>query len=95
MAYLVLFTARQRSGEGDVFSRVCPSVILSIGEGGLYRALGPALPRPPDMFKLVQLGPHCTGTWLIWCELCCIHLKTCNPSVTVMSVRRTRKVVVV
>ena len=51
------FTYRQRSGKGNVFSRMCLSVRLFIWVGGPYRALAAT-----DMFKLVQLGPH--YTWI-------------------------------
>ena len=48
------FTGRQRSCGKEMFSVMC--VILSTVQG-------PGLP-PPDIFKLVQLGPHCVGLWL-------------------------------
>ena len=51
-----IFTALQRSGEGNVSIRVC--VCHSVNRvtwGSLYMA------DPLDMFKLVQLGPYCTG----------------------------------
>ena len=51
---LSIFTACQWNGEGNVFSRVCPSP-----PPNLYRASAPAFPLPTsDMFKL---EPHCTG----------------------------------
>ena len=48
--------------ESIVFSHVC----LSVCSHGIPSYRAPLLctePAPPlDMFKLVQLGPHCTGT---------------------------------
>ena len=41
-----IVTVRQRSGKGDVFSHVCPSVILCRGSP---RYIIPALPQPPSV----------------------------------------------
>ena len=63
---LSCFTAaRQRAlQEGNVFSRVCLSVYPQMGVPiTLWWCLGPHhRVTPMDMFNLIQLGPHCTGT---------------------------------
>ena len=59
-----MITALQHSGEGNVFSRAC----VSTGGGGshvtiTHDALGLTIHTPsPDMFRLIKLGLHCTGT---------------------------------
>ena len=67
---VLLISARQRSFGNVMFSVLC--VCLSTGGGVSHVTIAPhhagtpcigTLPRPSlDMFKLVQLGPHCTGT---------------------------------
>ena len=52
-----IITVGQPSGEGYIFSRVC----LSLHRGFLCRTrplCTEPKPKPPDIFKLVQLGPH-------------------------------------
>ena len=58
---ICIFTAGQRSCRKVMFSVVC-AVSVHKGEG--FPVLGPSPVHPPprDMLKLVQLGPHCTGT---------------------------------
>ena len=53
--------ACQRSGEGNVFSRVCLSNGY-IRPPSAHDRLDLIMqgPHTPDMFKLVQLGPRCT-----------------------------------
>ena len=58
---------------------VCPSVSLSFtrpGGGGVPGMV------PPDMFKIVQLGPHCTGNYIPTPS----HVQTCLLSDDVHSV---------
>ena len=74
---IVVFTARQRSFGNVLFSVVSVCLFVCGGGGGsLYRApvlhllcTGPyplykvlTLTPIPDVFKLVQFGPHCTWT---------------------------------
>ena len=60
-----IITARQRSGEVNVFSRVCLSVCSHHGEGFHAR-----VPNPPTMFnlELTVQGPQT-----------CSNLFTCHP----------------
>ena len=69
MNKLLLFTTRQRSYGKVKLSVVCLS-LSSWGRGSHMTTTHDALnltiqePPPPHMFKLVQLGPHCTATTL-------------------------------
>ena len=53
----LIFTAQQWSGEGNVFSCVCPSVILSTGWSCQTFNLEP----PPDTLKLLHYGARTVG----------------------------------
>ena len=59
-----IITARQMGSEGYVFSNVCLSVLWARVPCTEYQlpVTGPTARLPPDMFKLVHLGTHCTGT---------------------------------
>ena len=51
---IMMFTACQRSDEGNVFSRVCPLVIL-------FTCSPCTKFCSPGIFKIVHLGLHCTA----------------------------------
>ena len=50
---MLCFTARQQS---------CRKVMLSLVSVCSHGVVPPYNPPPHDMFKLFQIGPHCTGT---------------------------------
>ena len=60
---LHIFAGVQWSGEGNVFSGVCLSMLVGVP---LHRTLAPLSVQspapPPEMFKLIQVGPHRIGT---------------------------------
>ena len=85
--YENIITVRQRSCWKLLFSvmSVCHSVHRGDPMWPLpvmhwtspYRDMPPAQPRPSDMFKLLQLGPQCTGN-----PLPSTHVRTCSLSST-------------
>ena len=70
LSYFPYYLLLVKLWEGNVFSHVCLSVILSMGRGPTVHGPSPQCTGTPlgNIFKRVSRRPHCTGTSSLTCS---------------------------